>query len=140
MDTELGEARRWLEAIVRRTRESDQRYLRELQRGTLCCLRRGLEPEVSAKVAATLSVFVRGLWFERWSPAEDVTPYPSIERFLECVTPFVKDFYADAVIEEDVLAVAQTFFMQWPQAAKICASHLPKEFFEYVPGLMDSTG
>jgi len=134
---EAREAKRWFDAIMRRTRDNDVAYLTELQKATLCCMRRGLHPEVSAQVAQALPLCVRGLWFERWVPAEPLATYADVDAFIDCVRPFVRSYGADAVIEEDVIAVAQTFFKQWPQVAEIARPFFPSDLFEH-PGQAES--
>lgn len=129
-DAETRAARHWLDAVIHRTRESDLGYLVDLQKGTLCCLRRGLEPDVSAAIARRLPLPVRGMWFEGWSPAEEPLHYRTVGEFVECVKGFVPAHGADAVIEEDALAAAQTFFTQWPELADMARPFLPRDLFE----------
>lgn len=128
-DPDGKDAARWCEAIEQRTREVDRTYLQQLQCSTLVCLRKCLPPDVSAHIASALPPSVRGVWFGQWSPAETTQPCKTVEEFVGCVRPFVRDHHADEVIEEDVVAVAQTFFAQWPQADLLARPYLPAELF-----------
>jgi len=123
------EAARWCEAVANRTREVDQAYLSEVRRSTLRCLRKSLPSDVRAQVADLLPSSVRELWLDGWTPDERVEPCATTEHLVSCVRPFVKEHHADAVIEEDVLAVTQTFFAHWPAAQPLAQPHLPADLF-----------
>ncbi len=62
-------------------------------------------------------------------PDEPIEPCATIEQLVSCVRPFVKDHHADAVIEEDVLAVTQSFFAHWAAVQALARPHLPAELF-----------
>lgn len=135
--TEDEGAARWFEAIVQRTRDLDTAYVRQVQKSTIYCLRTAMPPDVDAQIADALPGSVRALWLEDQisGPVRSCT---TAEEFISCVRPFVKDHHAEAVIEEDVLAVLETFFTQWPRALECARLYVPADL---VPApFADDTG
>lgn len=127
LDAESQQSRIWLERVIRCTCENDAAYLRQLCRATLSCLRRMLPYSAGATLADRLPLIVRGMWYEKWLPNETTLTCSTITEFVSCVRPFLRGHYAEAVMEEDVLAVLRSLFETYPAAADIACRYLPED-------------
>lgn len=104
VESSLQETYDWLDRLAFELDDDDRRCALQALRAVLHALRDYLTVEQSAHLTAQFPTFIRGLYYEQWTPD---TPYPGrgVDEFLERVDHYRKGYEEHCSAEDASSAV-----------------------------------
>jgi uncharacterized protein (DUF2267 family) len=104
LESSLQETYDWLDRLALELEDEDRHFALQTLRAILHALRDYLTVEQSAHLTAQFPTFIRGLYFEQWTPA---SPYPArgVEEFLARVDARRKGYEVRCSAEDAARAV-----------------------------------
>lgn len=129
LESSLRETSYWLNLITLELGDDDQHMALQALRAVLHALRDHLTVEQSAHLSAQFPTFIRGLYFEQWTP-DAPNPGRDRESFLARVEMELKGYEARCTAEDAARAVFAVLEESLSGGAEKIKMSLPKTIRE----------